>query len=116
MPITIDAHDAGEVIAESLAMIQPIANQHGIAIERGGDAVAVLADRRRLQQVILNLVSNAVRFSAAGTTIRIETEQGLDARRPADADPRGRSGPRNPRRTARPALRAVRPARRRCRP
>lgn len=83
MPIAIDAHDAGEVIAESLAMIQPIADRRGIAIERGGDAVAVLADRRRLQQVILNLVSNAVRFSAAGTTIRIETEQGLDARRPA---------------------------------
>jgi signal transduction histidine kinase len=79
MPIAIDEHDAAEVIAASLEMIQPLADRRGIAIARAGAPLAVLADRRRLQQVILNLVSNAVRFSAAGTTIRIETETTDDA-------------------------------------
>jgi signal transduction histidine kinase len=74
MPIDVSDLDAGAVIAASLDLIQPLADQRGISVERSGPPVAVQADRRRLQQVVLNLVSNAVRFSPAGSTIRIVTE------------------------------------------
>lgn len=76
MPIDLSELDAHEVIAASLDLIQPLAEQRGIAVERSGPAVHVRADRRRLQQVLINLASNAVRFSPAGSTIRIVTEPG----------------------------------------
>lgn len=69
-PSDLDAH---EVVEASLAMIQPLAEQRDVAIGGHGPPVRVRGDRRRLQQVVLNLVANAVRFSPAGSTVRVET-------------------------------------------
>jgi signal transduction histidine kinase len=79
MPIDFADLNAHEVIAASLALIQPLADRKSIEVESGGPPVTVRADRRRLRQVVLNLVSNAVRFSPADSTIRIETEPAGDA-------------------------------------
>jgi signal transduction histidine kinase len=76
MPIDLCDLDAHGVIAESLGLIQPLADRRNVTIERTGPPVAVSADRRRLQQVILNLMSNAVRFSPPNSTVRIATEAG----------------------------------------
>ena len=76
MPIEIRLIDAHDVIAASLDLIQPLAERRSVTVERGGPPVMVRADRRRLQQVILNLVSNAVRFSAPQSAVRIDTEAG----------------------------------------
>lgn len=78
MPIDLSDLDAHEVIEASLDLIQPLADVRGIAVECSGPPVTVRVDRRRLRQVVLNLVSNAVRFSRAGTTIRIVTEPGAE--------------------------------------
>lgn len=74
MPIELADVDASTVIATSLDLIQPLADRRGVTVERSGPSVTVRADRRRLQQVILNLVANAVRFSPAGSVVRITTE------------------------------------------
>jgi signal transduction histidine kinase len=74
MPIDLSEVQAHAVIADSCDLIQPLADRRGVTVERTGPAVAVCADRRRLQQVILNLVSNAVRFSSANSNVRITTE------------------------------------------
>jgi signal transduction histidine kinase len=74
MPIELTEVDAHDVIATSLAIVQPLAERREVAVELSGPSVTVSADRRRLRQVILNLVSNAVRFSPAGSVVRIETE------------------------------------------
>jgi two-component system cell cycle sensor histidine kinase PleC len=73
MPIDLSEVDTAQVIATSMALIQPIAHQRGVEVECSGDSFTVLADQRRLQQVILNLLSNAVRFSPAGTAVRVST-------------------------------------------
>jgi signal transduction histidine kinase len=73
MPIDVSEVDTAQVIATSMALIQPIAHQRGVEVECSGDSFAVFADQRRLQQVILNLLSNAVRFSPAGTAVRVST-------------------------------------------
>jgi signal transduction histidine kinase len=78
MPIDLCEVDAHVVIAESIDLIQPLADRRGVTVERTGPAIAVRADRRRLQQVILNLVSNAVRFSPANSTVLIATEAADD--------------------------------------
>jgi two-component system cell cycle sensor histidine kinase PleC len=81
MPIERTDLDAHEVIIASLDLLQPLAERRDITIERGGPAIVVHADRRRLQQIILNLVSNAIRFSGAGTVIRIDTDDASDGGR-----------------------------------
>jgi signal transduction histidine kinase len=74
MPIELCVVDASAVIVESLGLIQPLADRRGVTVEFSGPAVGVYADRRRLQQVMLNLVANAVRFSPSDSTVCIATE------------------------------------------
>ena len=52
------------------------AERHGVNVEHTGPSVAVRSDRRRLQQVMLNLVANAVRFSPPQSGVRVSTETG----------------------------------------
>ena len=73
MPIELTDVDAADVISTSLALMQPVADRHTVTVEQTGPVLHVRADRRRLQQVILNLVSNAIRFSPPGGVVRVET-------------------------------------------
>ena len=74
MPITLGAIDANDVVAESFDLMQPVADRRRVRLERSGRSVAVVGDRRRLQQVLLNLLSNAVRFSPANSAVHVSTE------------------------------------------
>jgi signal transduction histidine kinase len=79
MPMNLCELNAQEVIAASLDLIAPLADRRNVTVESSGPPIALNVDRRRLQQVILNVMSNAVRFSPANSTICITTEAG-DAR------------------------------------
>ena len=74
MPIQLEHVDAREVITVATDFLQPLAAQRSIALLCAGPSLEVDADRRRLRQVILNLVSNALRFSPPKTTVRVSTE------------------------------------------
>jgi signal transduction histidine kinase len=76
MPINLCELEAQEVITASLNLIAPLTERRNVIVERSGPPITVNADRRRLQQVILNVMSNAVRFSPVNGTIRIATETG----------------------------------------
>lgn len=49
-----------------------------LIVDAVDDQRAVLADARALDQVLLNLMSNAVKFSPEGGTVRLCVEHGLD--------------------------------------
>lgn len=76
MPIELEDLDVHEEIAASLDLIEPLAVRRDIEVACSGPSVAVRADRRRVRQVVINLVSNAVRFSPSNTQIRVASEAG----------------------------------------
>ena len=74
MPINLEDLLLGDEIAAVVDLIESLAAQPGIKVVCSGPSIAVRADQRRLRQIILNLVSNAIRFSAPSTQVRILTE------------------------------------------
>lgn len=69
---------AGALAESVIAVVSPLASQRGQQIERllpsAGDH-HVYGDHRRLEQALLNLVSNAGRYSPDGGTISIRVEE-----------------------------------------
>jgi PAS domain S-box-containing protein len=62
-----------EVVAAVMERMSPIADAKGVSLELDGDncGAMALADRRRLTQVLLNLVSNGIKFTPAGGSVAL---------------------------------------------
>ena len=66
-PVLLD-----DVLAECRKMIGPMAAQRGITVHfETGCHQAVLADRMRLKQVVLNLVSNAIKYNRPNGSVHV---------------------------------------------
>lgn len=88
LAMTIEALDLASVIAESAAIIQPLAAGRGVRLQqlcRDADG-RVLADRRRLRQVLVNLLSNAVKYNRPDGEITVRCERRGDRVRLSVAD------------------------------
>lgn len=70
--------DIPEMLRTLLGLTQKRAHSRGLDIELCCPAQIdpIEGDKRRLQQALFNLISNAIRFTPPGGTIRIEAEQG----------------------------------------
>jgi signal transduction histidine kinase len=72
-PIVRDT-DARDIVREAVRAVLPAAEGRGVRLETGPDegAVACRTDPVRVRQIIINLLTNAVRHSPAGQAIAIE--------------------------------------------
>lgn len=68
MPLNCAAVDVADAVAEAVMMLTPQARAKGLILEVAlpPDLPAVWAERRRLIQMMQNVVSNAVKFTSAG--------------------------------------------------
>jgi signal transduction histidine kinase len=65
--------DAAELARSAIASVAPLAGARGqqIELEAPAEAVSVYGDYRRLEQALVNLLSNAQKYSPDGASIRV---------------------------------------------
>lgn len=74
--LNIGATKLSSIVAQRAALSRFAAEKKGIKIELGeSPTVMVQADERRIAQVMDNLLTNAVKFSPAGSVVRVELEK-----------------------------------------
>lgn len=78
--------DLAKITAEVVAELRPLATDRVIELAPATAEVPVVADPALLGRVIQNLVSNALRFSPNGGTVRITLESGSGGVRVAVSD------------------------------
>ncbi len=76
----ISTVDLNAVFAETLTPLQLMAAEKDISLEArfDKDNQLVQADSKRVAQVFINLIGNAIKFSPAGSTIKVWSEKGAD--------------------------------------
>jgi signal transduction histidine kinase len=67
------------LIDDVIPMIEPQLNAGGLtASSRTTPDLRAMADREKVQQILINLLTNAVKFTPPGGTIRVESRQAGD--------------------------------------
>ncbi len=82
LPLALQPLLLRTLIEESFALVAPSARASGVALlSRAGDPpLHALADPMRLRQVLVNLMSNAVKYNHSGGRVTVEVEpRGSDA-------------------------------------
>ncbi|WP_417319500.1 GAF domain-containing sensor histidine kinase [Emcibacter sp.] len=65
--------DLDDMISGTLSVVEEWASDAGIKLhhERACNSCSLMADKRSIQQVLLNLVSNAIKFTGVGGDVRV---------------------------------------------
>lgn len=74
MPLYQDTVAVLAVCQRAADAVREFAQAHGVAIKVDTEPFAIWADGDRLVQVLVNLLSNSVKFSAGGTTITVRAK------------------------------------------
>lgn len=73
LSLSLEPVSAGEVVVEAIDLVTPMANGRSVSLQHHlSDEWLVTADRQRLKQVFLNLLTNAVKYNQAGGSVTIE--------------------------------------------
>lgn len=71
--LELEPTTSAQVIELAVGSVKDMAERYGVKLEILDAGVRVIADRDRLVQVLINFLSNAIKFSPSGGTVTIET-------------------------------------------
>ncbi|MEP7340761.1 MAG: ATP-binding protein [Acidobacteriota bacterium] len=69
-----------QVVNDVFSGLAPRASEHGVWLDNQvPEEFSITADRRRLEQILINLVDNAIKFNYPGGNVRVSAENAEDA-------------------------------------
>jgi signal transduction histidine kinase/ActR/RegA family two-component response regulator len=82
MEISLETFDVGEVLSAAVAMVRPLIEKNGNALRLAidPDLGSMHADLTRVRQILLNLLSNASKFTEKGTVTLVASRELDDGR------------------------------------
>ncbi|HEU5087419.1 MAG TPA: histidine kinase dimerization/phospho-acceptor domain-containing protein, partial [Roseiflexaceae bacterium] len=67
--------ELGDLTQGVVSALQPTLEQHQLVLERPAQPLVVTGEALRLEQVLHNLVSNAIKYSPSGGLIRVQVSR-----------------------------------------
>jgi signal transduction histidine kinase len=74
LPLHVTDVDLASVIPDVLHLLSPLASEREITLRQDRAAEIVRADELRLRQVLINLITNAIRYNVPGGCVEVGTE------------------------------------------
>ena len=74
LDLELSRFDLAELAKRVAENLQLAAGSHHLAVKTDG-SLPVLADKRRIEEVLFNLAENAVKYSPAGTQVQVTVEK-----------------------------------------
>jgi signal transduction histidine kinase/ActR/RegA family two-component response regulator len=71
--LTLRPVDLGQLVHQSLPLLHSLAAEHGVSLQTGRAEGTAQADPTRLRQVLINLVSNAIKYNRRDGRVIVET-------------------------------------------
>ncbi len=69
--LTLQPVDLGEVITDCVALLQPDAEKNQVTLKTSSEDLVLVTDHQRMRQIMLNLVSNAIKYNRAQGEVTI---------------------------------------------
>jgi CheY-like chemotaxis protein/nitrogen-specific signal transduction histidine kinase len=81
MSVSVEPVSVNEIVSDALDLVGPLAAQHKVTLENrlnGDGGRHVHADQQRLKQVMLNLLSNGIKYNREGGSVIVSLDDGPD--------------------------------------
>jgi len=71
--LDVTPFDLQKLILESIDVVIPQANSRNVSLENKAEKITIKGDRGKVKQVLLNLLTNAIKYNREGGSIQVST-------------------------------------------